>query len=274
MEISAAVVKAFRDKTGLPMMECKQALIEAKGDEKLAEEILKKKGLTKIGKLAGRETTQGRVTCFVDATAKAGAIVKLSCETAPVANTEDFTKLATQVARHAAVTPNPTPDSLRQVAFLDDRSRTLGDYMDEVINRIRENVKVAAVDRLTGVVGSYTHFNGQSGTLIEMSAPCPDAVMVDVCMHITAMKPPIVRREQADPESVARERAAAAAQAAGKPPAVVEKIVEGKLGRWFSEFVLLEQPFVKEDKISVAAFLKSAAPNLTVNRFVRLAIGE
>ncbi len=273
MEISAAVVKAFRDKTGLPMMECKQALAEAKGDERLAEEILKKKGLVKIGKLADRETTQGRVVCHIDKAARAGAILKLSCETAPVANTEDFIKLSQQIARHAAATPNPTPESLRTVAFMDDRSRTLGDYMDEVVNRIRENVKIADVQRLAGVVGSYTHFNSQVAAMVEMNQECSDDTMKDICMHITSMRPAVVRREEVDPAEVQRERDAAAAQAGGKPPAVIEKIVEGKLSRWFAEFVLLEQPFVKDDKQSVAAVLNQASPGLTVNRFVRLAIG-
>jgi elongation factor Ts len=155
----------------------------------------------------------------------------------------------------------------------DDPSRTLADYWTDAVNRMRENMQIAKVGALTGQVGSYVHHNAQVGVLIEVSAACPDSAKTDVCMHIAAMRPPYVNRDQVPAADVERERAAAREAAKGKPAPVVEKIVSGKLDRWFSEFVLLEQPFVKDDKQSVSAFLNQVAKGLTVRRFLRYEVG-
>ena len=273
MEISAATVMALRNKTGLPMMDCKKALMESGGDEEKAMEWLRKAGLGKIEKLADRAATQGRIACYVDSASGRGGIAELRCETAPVANTEDFTKLASLVARLAASAENPTPESVRAMRLPDDASRTLADYWTDAVNRLRENMQIAKVGALTGHVGSYVHHNAQVGVLVEVSAACPDSAKSDVCMHIAAMRPPFVNRDQVPAADVERERAAAREAARGKPDPVVEKIVSGKLDRWFSEFVLLEQPFVKDDKQSVSAFLNQVAKGLTVRRFLRYEVG-
>jgi len=273
MAISAAMVKALRDKTGLPMMECKQALEEAAGDEVKAVEILRKKGLGQLSKRAARETSEGRVACYVDAQAGRAGIVELLCETAPVANTDAFVELANQIARHAAQTDNPSPDMLLEQPLLGGPGRRLGDLVTDAVNRIRENIRIARVGSLSGHVGSYAHHNGQVGVLVEMSAACPASVKADVCMHIAAMRPLCTRREQVDPKLVEQERSIAAEQVKGKPANIVDKIVVGKLNRWYSEVVLLEQPFVKDDKKSVGQMLMSVSPDLTVNRFLRYEVG-
>lgn len=271
MEITAQMVKALREKTGLPMMDCKQSLQEASGDEAKAIEILRKRGLGRVEKLAGRDTSQGRVACHVDA--GVGGIAEVRCETAPVAKTDDFQALCTQVARHAAAAASPTPEALSEQPFLDDKSRKFADYLLEVRNRLRENTQIHRVARLKGHVGYYVHHNGQVGVLVEMSAACPPQAMADVCMHIAAARPSATRRDEIDAALVAKERELAAAQVKDKPANIVDKIVDGKINKWFSEIVLLEQPFVKDDKQSVAQYLGSVTPGLSVNRFVRFEVG-
>jgi elongation factor Ts len=273
MAITAGMVKALRDKTGLPMMECKKALTEAGGDEDKAIEVLRRLGAGKIRKLASREATQGRIACHVDPQNARAGIVELRCETAPVANTGDFVNLAATIARHAAVADTPTAETIREQPFMDDPSRTLGDHIDEVFNRIRENMRIARVAQLIGNVGQYVHHNAHVGVLVEMSGDCPEELKADLCMHIAAMNPACTHREDADPKEVEQQKAVFAEEAKGKPEPIVEKIVSGKLNRWYSEFVLLEQPFVKDDKKSVDEVLKAAAPNLTVTRFVRYEVG-
>jgi elongation factor Ts len=273
MAITAGMVKALRDKTGLPMMECKKALSEAGGDEEKAIELLRKLGAGKIRRMATREATQGRIACFHDPATQSTGIVELRCETAPVANTEDFVKLVTTIARHVATAEAPAADTIRQQPFKDDPAKTLGDHMDDVFNRIRENMKIARVGKLTGNVGHYIHHNAQVGVAIEMNAECPEELKTDLCMHIAAMNPACLRREDADPQEVEQQRQIFAEEARGKPEQIIEKIVGGKLNRWYSEFVLLEQPFVKDDKKSVGQVLKDVSPELAINRFLRYEVG-
>jgi elongation factor Ts len=273
MEITAGMVKALRDKTGLSMMDCKKALVEASGDETKALEVLRAMGYGRVTKLAGRETSQGRVACFVDTAAGRGGIVELRCETAPVANTDDFIQLAQLLAKQAAQMDSPTPDSLPKQPL--GGGRTVNDAMTEVFNRLRENMQIARVASLRGHVGAYVHHNGQVGVLVSFSGDCPEALKSDVCMHITAMSPSVIRRTEADPAEVDRERAAAAEEAKGKPAAVIDKIVSGKLDRWYAEFVLLEQLFVKDEssKRTVGQVLSSVSPDLTVKQFYRFVVG-
>lgn len=272
MEISASAVMALRNKTGLPMMDCKKALIEAGGDEPKAIEILEKAAKGRISKLADRVATEGRIACFVDPVKKIGGIIELRCETAPVANTDDFRNLANEIARHVAHADNPTPQSIMEMTMLGG-GKKLGDYFAETVNRIRENMQVAKVAKFTGEIGSYVHHNGQVGVMIELSKPCPDELKADTCMHIAAMKPPYRTREEVPAAEIAKERANAAEAVKDKPPQMVEKIVSGKIDRWFAEIVLLEQPFVKDDKQSVGKMLGSKVPGLTINRFVRFEVG-
>jgi len=274
MAITAGMVKALREKTGLPMMECKKALTEAGGDEEQAIEILRKIGAGKIEKMASRAATQGRVACFADAEKKCAGLVELRCETAPVAENEEFIKLAELAAQAAALADSPTPDNIRDLPSPEDASRTIGDMMDEVFNRMRENMKFARVGRLTGEIGRYIHHNSQVGVLIEMNNECSPDVKADLCMHYAALNPPVFRREDVDPKQAEAQRAEYAEDAKGKPEPIIEKIVSGKMNRWYSEFVFLEQPFVKDDKISVSDFLKSISPDLTVLNVIRYAVGE
>ncbi len=274
MDVTPQMVKALRDKTGLPMMECKQALTESGGDEAKAIAWLRKKGLGQVSKRAARETCEGRIACFVEPSGQRGALVELLCETAPVASTTDFMELAGELARQAARLDKPTPEGLLTQSLGKDPARKVEDLLHDVVNRIRENIRIAHVGSLTGHLGHYVHHNSQVGVLVEMSEACPDTVKADVCMHIAAMRPAHTRRDEVNPELVANERKLAAEQVKGKPANIIDKIVDGKLNRWYSEIVLLEQPFVKDDKRSVGDYLRGVAPSLTVKRFVRFEVGQ
>ncbi len=273
MSISAEQVRALREKTGLPLMDCKRALTESGGDEDKAIEWLRKAGLGRVEKMADRVASEGRIACYVDAKTGRAGICELRCETAPVASTEDFVSLAAAVAQVAAGMENPTPESVSSKPLPGNSAQTVGDRLHEVFNRIREKMQIARVASVDGPVGSYIHHNAQVGVIVQFSEPCPPELAADICMHVTAMKPRCTNRDQVAPEEVAREREAAKEAAKGKPEPVVEKIVSGKLDRWFADFVLLEQPFVKDDKRSVAQVLKDISPKLTVRQFLRFEVG-
>lgn len=271
--INATMVKALREKTGLPMMDCKKALEEAQGDEARAIEIMREKGQLRKAKMADREAGEGRVAVWIDNNRQIGAIVELRCETAPVAQTDDFEALATGLARVVAENEGATAASLPDLPRPDKAGGKVSEMIDEVFNRLRENIQIARVERFTGQLGKYVHFDGRTGAIVELSGPCPEDLASGVCMHIVAMNPPIRAREEADQAEVARERATLEADVKGKPPEIAAKIVEGKLGRWFSEFVLLEQMYVKDDKKSITQALDEASKGLTIKRFKRYQVG-
>jgi elongation factor Ts len=267
------MVKTLRDKTGLPMMECKKALEETHGNEQQAVELLRKKGHAQLSKRAGRETAHGRLTYHADPANGRAALVELLCETEPVAGTADFTKLSQAAAQVAARLDAPTAEAIL-AQTVPGGSQTIGDLLHEVVNRIRENIKLGRVGTAAGHIGHYLHHDGRKGVLVEFSGAVPPEVAADICMHVVAMRPAYTRREEVDPALVEQERRIAGDQVQGKPANIVDKIVTGKLNRWFSEIVLLEQAFVKDDKKSVGQYLRECGPELTVKRFARLEIGE
>ena len=274
MAIDAGMVRDLREKTGLPMMECKKALQEAGGNEQQAIELLRKKGLSQLSKRAGRDTSEGRLTCHIDPASGRAAMVELLCETAPVAATADFVQLGQIAAQAATRLDLPTVDAVLAQPLPNDPARKIGDMLHDVVNRIRENIKIGRVGAVAGHVGHYLHHDGKKGVLVEFSGDCPANLRADVCMHVVAMRPMYARREEVDPALVETERKIAVEQVKGKPANMIDKIVTGKLNRWYSEVVLLEQPFVKEEKKSVGQILKEAVPSLTVTRYVRFEIGE
>ncbi len=275
MPISAADVKTLRDRTNMPMMECKAALTEANGDMEKAVEILRKKFKDAADKRVGRETAEGRVAAFIDPSAKVGALVEVRCESAPVAKSEHFVQLANDVARQVALKAPATVEELMAQPFVGNPKATIADRFTEVVGLIRENMKVARFTRLNGVLGSYTHHDGSVGVLIQVEGERADAQMLrDVCMHITARNPVAGRREDVAKETIDKELEIAKSQAAatGKPANIVAMIAEGKMKTWFAENVLVEQPFVKDDGKTVGDLLK--AGGVKFSKFVRYKVGE
>jgi elongation factor Ts len=273
--ISAAAVKALRDRTNAPMMDCKQALSEAGGDMDKAADILRKKNKAIMDKKGERETAEGRVAAFIDPEMQVGALVEVRCESAPVAKSEAFVQLANELARQVALKSAKTVDELLAQPLATDAKKTVGERIAETVGLIRENMKPARMARLTGQLGSYCHHDGSVGVMVQVDGPKADPQLLrEVCMHITAKNPVAARREDVSPDLVAREKEIARSQAAatGKPPNILEKIAEGKLKTWFAENVLLEQPFVKDDAKTVGDLLKAAGLKLV--KFVRLKVGE
>ncbi len=267
MEITAALVKSLRDRTNLPMMECKKALIQANGDIEKAIDWLRKNFKDVAVSKGGRDTAEGRIGAFVAPDLKSAGLVEMRCESPPVVKAEAFVKLANDIAKQIAEKEPASVEAL--VASASDR-------INDVIGLLRENMKPARFKHLAGgLIGSYCHHDGSIGVLVQVEGATADPqILRDVCMHITAKNPLAARREDLPEAVVAKEKEIAVGQATalGKPPNIAEKIAEGKLKTWFAENVLVEQPFVKDDTKTVGELLKSAG--LTLKGFVRYKVGE
>ncbi len=273
--ISATAVKALRDRTNAPMMDCKAALTEAGGDMEKAAEILRKKNKAIQDKRGERETDEGRIAAYIDEAKQAGALVEVRCESAPVAKSEHFVKLANEIARQITLKAPASVEELVGQPFVDDAKKTVHEHIGDVVGLIRENMRVARFVRLTGQLGSYVHHDGSVGVMVQVEGGKADPQLLrDVCMHITAKNPVAARREDVAADLIEREKDIARTQAAatGKPANIVEKIADGKMKTWFGENVLLEQPFVKDDSKTVGDLLKQAGLKLV--KFVRLRVGE
>ena len=257
-EITAAMVKELRERSGLPMMDCKKALQETGGDGAKAMELLRKRGAAAAEKKAGRAMGEGRIGMYVDATKGVGALAELTCETAPVGKNPDFIALAGKVAKHAALAGNADAATIGTEQFVDEPKQTVQDLLIDVLNRIRENMKIARVIRLSGRTAGYVHHDGKLGVLLVVEGSGGnEALLNDVCMHIAAMAPKAVRREDLPAEAVEKN--------------MVDKILAGKMNRYFSEQVLIEQPFVKDDKKTVGKVLDEAG--LKTVSFIRMQVG-
>lgn len=273
-EITATSVKQLRERTGLPLMDCKSALTEAGGDEEKAIEILRKKGLQLLGKRSDRETTFGRFGICCGVGKPAGAIVELKCESAPVAGHEEFVQLANDLA--SCLAASPQVDNAEVLLDLPSPSKsgvTLREQKDELFNRIREVFNIGRMCRFDGGTGGYSHNSGTvSGVLVAVTGGNDNAAK-DVCMHVAAMRPSALTKEELDPQIVNKEREILkeAALKEGKPANIVDKMVEGRLRSFFAEKVLLEQPFVKDDSQSVGQY--AAAQGMQITRYVHWELG-
>lgn len=272
--ISAAAVKALRDRTNQPMMDCKAALTEAQGDMEKAVEILRKRGRDVADKKGSRETAEGRIAAYIDPAKSVGAIVEMRCESPSVIKNEMFVQLANDIARQIADKNPANVEELLQQPYFGDPTKTVQEHIKDTAGLIRENMKPARFVRLTGTLGSYTHHDGSVGVMVQAEGKGDSQVLRDVSMHVTARNPVAARREDVPAETIEKEKEIARSQAAatGKPANIVEKIAEGKLKTWFAEHVLLEQPFVKDDSKTVGDLLKSAGLKLV--KFVRMRVGE
>lgn len=259
-EITAAMVKELRDETQLPMMDCKKALVEAGGDKEAAKQALREKGLKLMGARAERATEEGRVAVYVGVDKPAGAIVELQVESAPVAGHEETIALANDLAQQLAEGPGAaTPDELWAQPCPSQPGKTLKDVKDDIENRIREVFKLARMHRLEGPTGGYVHFDGKSGVLLSVEGG-NDAAAKDVSMHVAAMRPLATNKEDLDAAEVEKERAilVEAAKQEGKPENIIEKMVDGRMRNFYAEKVLSEQPFVKDDKLTVGKYASAA----------------
>ena len=272
--ITAAAVKALRERTGLPMMDCKKALQEADGDLDKAVELLRKAGMKTMEKRAGRATSCGRMAIYTDMEKGIGAIIDLRCESAPVASNEEFVQLANDLVTQLALGPGAaTPDELLAQPSPSDTSKTLQQQFDDLNNRIREVFKLERIERIDAPCGGYAHHNGAAAVLLQVEGGNPELAK-DICMHTAAMRPSVVGVEDLDSAAVDKEREilAAAARQEGKPEQIIEKMVEGRLRNFYAERCLVEQPFVKDDKQTVGQVAKAAGMKIT--RFVHWELSQ
>jgi elongation factor Ts len=267
-EITAAAVKTLREKTGLPMMDCKRALQDAQGDQQKAVELLRKAGKKTMEKRVGRETSAGRIAVYADFEAGVGTMVDLRCESAPVAGNEQFAQLANDLALQLATGPGAeTPEQLLSQPSPSQSGHTLQQQFDELNNRIREVFKLQQIQRIDGPCGGYAHHNAASGVLLQIEGGNADLAK-DICMHVAAMRPAVLRKEDLDPAEVDKEREilSEAARKEGKPEEIIEKMVEGRLRNFYAQRCLLDQPFVKDDKRTVGKVAQQAG--MKILRFV------
>jgi elongation factor Ts len=274
-EITAAAVKSLRDRTGLPMMDCKQALTECGGDSDAAVDFLRKRGAQIFAKRSDRETDFGRMGIYASIPERVGAMVELKCESAPVAGHEEFIELAQALARQLATGPGAkTADELLDQPSPVRPGQTLRQQKDDLFNRIREVMNIGRMIRIEGPCGGYSHnASTVSGVLTEVTGGSADAVK-DICMHVAAMRPQALRSDELDPAVVNKEREILkeAARQEGKPEPVIDKMVEGRLRNFFAQNVLLEQPFVKEPKVTIADYAKQHG--FEIKRFVHWELGK
>ena len=255
-------------------MDCKSALTEAGGDEVKAVAILREKGVKVGEKFAGRETAFGRFGLFAGSDKAAGAMVELKCESAPVAGNAEFIQLANDMAESLAKSNAKTADELLQQPSPSKPGMSVGEQRDELFNRIRENFDIGRMVRVDGASGGYSHnATTVAGVLVSLKGN-NDVAAKDIAMHIAAMRPAALSSNELDPEVVANERKVLRELALkeGKPEAIVDKMVEGRLKQFFAERVLLDQAFVKDDKQSVGQYAKTNG--LEINKFVHYVLGE
>ena len=272
-EIAASMVMDLRQRTGLGMMECKKALTEAAGDLAKAEELLRIRSGAKASKAAGRIAAEGVIGLYVAPDAKTAAMVEVNCETDFVAKNDDFRAFAAEVAQIVA-RENP-PD----VSALGAQPLASGETIEArravLVQKIGENMSIRRFTRkrAVGRLASYVHGN-RIGVLVDLTGG-QDTLGKDLAMHVAASKPMAVSQEQVPADVVAKERAIAVARAAdsGKPANIIEKMVEGSVGKFLAEVTLLAQPFVKGDgKETVEHLVK--AQGAKVNDFVLFVVGE
>jgi elongation factor Ts len=243
-ELSAALVMGLRKKTGLPMMECKEALTECNGDEAAAIEWLTKKHKGKMEARSDRETGEGRIGLYISPDGTKGGIVELRCETAPVAKNDMFIDLANAMAEQVAngSEDSPSADSIR--AALEAK-------ITEVYGKLRETMNIGGCRKVTGdSLASYVHFDGKSGVLIGMTGkPADEDVAKNLAMHATSLRPMAANRDGVPADEVEKVRSFAIEQAKGegKPEQIIEKIAEGKVNAFYAEKVLIEQEHVRSD---------------------------
>jgi len=285
--ISAELVKQLREMTGAGMLECKKALEEAQGDIEKAKEILRIRGLAKAEKKAGRETKEGIVQTYVSEDRKVGVILELNCETDFVAKNEQFVELSLNLAKHIVSLKENADKSggfedIAQQPYYADNSQKVEDLVKSAIARIGENIKLSRWARFDaeGYVHAYVHGIGRVGVLMEYKADrISDDVLrlaQDIILQIAAMKPEFVSVEAIPSEVLEREKRILAEQTRqeGKPEHLIDKIVEGKLRKFYQEKVLLEQPFIKDEKKSVKQYISESGLNFEVVRFVRFEVGS
>jgi elongation factor Ts len=273
-DITAALVAQLREMTSAGMMDCKKALVEANGDLNAAVDVLRKKGMATAAKKAMRDTKDGVIVQFIQPGARVGVLVEVNCETDFVAKNESFRAFCDEAARALAA----------------DQKADLEPGRAALVAKTGENIRISRLSRMevtgNGMLAAYIHTGAKVGVLVEVGAGREETVqrdefkqlVRDITLQIAATNPVAVSREQVDLALVNKEKEIAREQVKNKPPQVVDKIVAGKLEKYFQTFCLLEQGFVKNPDITVrvhmASVAKAVEDELNIRRFARFQVGE
>ncbi|HUL14172.1 MAG TPA: translation elongation factor Ts [Methylococcaceae bacterium] len=274
MNISAAMVKELRERTGSGMMECKKALVEAHGDLETAIEIMRKAGLAKADKKSSRTAAEGRICVKISDDGKRAAMLEINCETDFVAKADDFIGFANGVAQCVLDSSTGSADELLG-SILPGTGISIDEKRKELVAKLGENINVRRFERFVaadGIVASYLH-GSRIGVLVELTGGNQELGR-DIAMHVAASKPVCVDEQGVPAETIAKEKEIFTAQAetSGKPANIVEKMVEGRIKKFLGEITLLGQPFVKDPDQTVGNLLKSKGAS--VARFARFEVGE
>jgi len=270
MGISAQDVKTLREQTGCGMMDCKRALQEAEGDLEKATEILREKGLAGAFKKACRIAAEGIVASYKEGSV--AVLIEVNCETDFVAKTEQFKALVIEIAKIVAA---KNPKDVEELMTMPAAEGTVEDLIKNSIATIGENIKIRRFTRVEGYSDTYIHMGGKIGVLVKTDVEADPEVVHDVAMQIAAVRPTYVKVEDVDPAEIAHEKEILKAQALNepnpKPMNIIEKMVEGRIKKYYKEVCLLEQPFVKDDEKTVGQMINN---RFQVECFVRYEMGE
>lgn len=294
-EITVAMIKALRDKTNAGMMDCKGALKEADGDMEAAETVLRKKGIAAAGKKASRAATEGLIASKINAEGRTGVLAEVNSETDFVAKNENFQSFVGELMDHLVQSPAEDLDSLLAEEFDGGAEEvdTVEDFIKEKIGKLGENIvarrfiRYTVADGAKGVVASYIHPPGKVGVLLEVACGADDSagndvfrqLVRDITLHIAAAQPVCVGRDSVPTDLVEKEKEIYRDQVKDKPENIIEKIVEGKVDKYYSTICLLEQGFVKDPDQTIGELVKAKAGEvgdeaIEIKRFVRYQIGE
>lgn len=280
MAFTAKDVKELREMTGCGMMDCKKALTEADGDMDKAVELLREKGLAKAAKKAGRVAAEGIVKAYV--TSEVGVLVEVNSETDFVAKNEEFQNFVTDVAKTIA---EKNPADVEELKAMECGGSTIGEILTEKIAKIGENMNIRRFVRFDGTCVPYIHGEGKIGVLVKFDTDCADKAGFeelgkDVCMQIAAMNAPYLKREDVPADVLDKEKEILMAQAIneGKPANIAEKMVMGRINKYYKENCLLEQEFVKDGDYTIQKYVDKVAGELggkiAVVDFARIEKGE
>jgi len=290
-EITVELIKTLRDKTNAGMMDCKAALVEAQGDLAAAETVLRKKGIADADKKAGRAAKEGVIASRLVEGGKTGILVEVNCETDFVAKNDNFRDFVEAIIDHIASSESvETVAELQAQPLAQDPTQTLEVFIKAKVGQLGENMGLNRFAKYElageGVVGSYIHMQGRVGVLVEVnctkagsaSTEAFTTFVKDLTLHIAAAQPICVNRDQVPSEKVEAERDIFREQMKGKPAEIIEKIIDGKLGKFYATNCLLDQPFIKDNDTTIQGLLdalgKETGDTVTISRFARYAVGE
>ena len=273
--VTASLVKELREKTGAGMMDCKKVLTETDGDMEKAMELLRERGIAKAAKKSGRVAAEGLVEAVISEDGKTGAIIEVNSETDFVAKNEEFKTFVENVANQVLKTnPKDVEELLAQPAMFEE-GKTVQESLVGKIATIGENLTIRRFARFEseGLVEKYIHGDGKIAVLVNMKKG-DSTVAKDICMQIAAARPEYVRREEVPEERVAKEMEILKVQTMneGKPEAIAEKIVQGRIGKFYEEICLVDQAFVKDPNMKISELLKQK--DAEVAEFARFEKGE